>query len=370
MGFEHTYCQRWGRVFALGQSKLVLSADCASGLHMTSKYLRFFLQSVVLALGAGLAIGGEMSAGSIIAASIFMARALQPVEQATGQWGHLHAARLAFARLNALVSRTKGSRDGMALPAPKGALTVEKAAIAVPGTTKNILSHIDFQLAPGESMAIVGPSGSGKSTLARALTGIWPCVAGHIRLDGASLDTWSRQQLGAALGYVPQDFELFAGTIGENIARFDLKADASAIVRAAQRANVHEMILRLPNGYMTEIGAGGCSLSGGQRQRIALARALYGEVRMVVLDEPNSNLDEAGEAALLQALTRLRAEGVSVAIISHRPQCLRLVDKILVLRDGAQVAFGFSHQILKPAGRQNPGRGLPCSPSASAVHSA
>jgi len=281
-----------------------------------------------------------------------MARALQPVEQATGQWTHLHAARSAFRRLNAIVSPAMNSP--MMLPAPKGALTVEKAAISAPGATATILSQIDFQLAAGESMAIVGPTGSGKSTLARALAGIWPTVAGNIRLDGACLDTWPRQQLGAAMGYLPQDVELLAGTVGENIARFEPTAEASAIVKAARRANVHEMILRLPNGYMTEIGDGGARLSGGQRQRLALARALYGEARLVVLDEPNSNLDDIGEAALLQAIAHLRAEGITVVIVTHRAQCLRAVDKILVLRDGVQVAFGSSNEILKLAGRAPP----------------
>jgi ATP-binding cassette, subfamily C, bacterial EexD len=355
MGLERTYGERWHRLFSLSQANLVLTSDRASALHLASKYLRFFLQSAVLALGAGLAIRGELSAGSIIAASIFMARALQPVEQATGQWGHLHAVRSAFNRLNALVSINAAAISPMALPAPKGALTVEKMAISAPGATALILSQIDFQLAAGQSVAIVGASGSGKSTLARALAGVWPVAAGHIRLDGASLDTWPRQQLGAATGYLPQDVELFAGSIGENIARFDPMAQASAIVKAAERANVHDMILRLPNGYMTEIGEGGARLSGGQRQRIALARALYGEVRLVVLDEPNSNLDDVGEVALLRALGQLRADGVSVVIISHRPQCLRAVDKILVLRDGVQVAFGPSEQILRPALRPTPG---------------
>ena len=352
MGLERTYFERWNEVFSISQAHLVLTSDRASGLHTASKYLRFFLQSAVLALGAALAIRGEMSAGSIIAAAIFMARALQPVEQATGQWTHLHATRSAFRRLNAIVSPATSSP--MMLPAPKGALTVQKAAISAPGATATILSQIDFQLAAGESMAIVGPTGSGKSTLARALAGIWPTVAGNIRLDGACLDTWPRQQLGAAMGYLPQDVELLAGTVGENIARFEPAADASAIVKAARRANVHEMILRLPNGYMTEIGDGGARLSGGQRQRLALARALYGEARLVVLDEPNSNLDDIGEAALMQAIAHLRAEGITVVIVTHRAQCLRAVDKILVLRDGVQVAFGSSNEILKLAGRAPP----------------
>jgi ATP-binding cassette, subfamily C, bacterial EexD len=354
MGLERTYSQRWQSVFSIGQASLVSTSDRTSALHMASKYMRFFLQSAVLAIGAALAIRGEMSAGSIIAASIIMARALQPVEQATGQWTQLHAVRSAITRLNALLSLRPQMCSQMPLPAPKGALTVEKASIAPPGGTAAIVSQIDFQLGPGEAMAIVGPSGSGKSTLARALAGVWPTVAGNIRLDGGRLDTWPREQLGAAMGYLPQDVELFAGTITENIARFDPKADAQAVVKAAERANVHQMILRLPNGYMTQIGEGGACLSGGQRQRIALARALYGEVRLIVLDEPNSNLDDAGEAALLKALARLRAEGITVVIVSHRAQCLRAVDKILVLRDGVQVIFGSSNDILKPAGRTTP----------------
>ena len=354
MAMEGRYGELWTTVFGSAQATLVCAGDRASAFHTCSKHLRLFLQSGCLALGAALAIRGEVSAGSIIAASIIMARALAPVEQATGQWTQLQGARSAFRRLESLIAKHRGPPVTMVLPEPKGELNIENVAIVAPGGTTPILSRVNLALSAGEAMAVVGPSGSGKSSLARAIAGVWPAATGEIRLDGALLATWPREQLGNAIGYVPQDVELFAGTIAENISRFEPSADPSRIIAAAQRANVHDMILRMKDGYMTQIGEGGCHLSGGQQQRIALARALYGGIRLLVLDEPNSNLDDAGETALSEALAALRKEGVTVVLVSHRPQCLKAVDKILVLRDGLQVAFAPRDEILMPAAKITP----------------
>jgi PrtD family type I secretion system ABC transporter len=349
MAIESAYGERWAKAFNASQQSLIVAGDRSSAFQLSTKYLRLFLQSACLGLGAALAIRGEMSAGSIIAGTIIMSRALAPVEQVTAQWGQLQNVRSAAHRLRQLLSKAVEPTKPIPLPMPKGELTVESVAIASPGARTLTVSGVSFKLAAGEAMAIVGPTGSGKSTLARSLAGVWPTVGGHIRLDGARLDTWPSRQLGAAIGYIPQDVELFCGSISENIARFTTDANPLDIIKAAQRANVHEMILRLPESYMTQIGEGGVKLSGGQRQRIALARALFGEVRIVVLDEPNSNLDDAGEAALSDTLASLRRDGVSVVVVSHRPHILKAVDKILVLREGAQVAFAPRDEILSRA---------------------
>jgi ABC-type protease/lipase transport system fused ATPase/permease subunit len=235
----------------------------------------------------------------------------------------------------------------MPLPAPQGQLSVEGLAVGAPGSQRPTLAGISFALEPGDVLGIIGPSGSGKSTLARAVASVWPARSGDIRLDGARLEQWPPGQLGAAIGYVPQDVELFAGTVAENIARFSPAADPAAVVRAAERADVHEMILSLPQGYQTELGEAGVRLSAGQRQRIALARALYGNPVLLVLDEPNSNLDGPGEAALGATLAAMRREGVTVVIVSHRPSSLQMATKILCLREGRQVAFGPRQEILK-----------------------
>lgn len=351
MSMEPAYFRRWSQTFSAGHQSLVTATDRSSSFHMSAKYLRLFLQSACLALGAALAIRGEVSAGSIIAATIILSRALAPVEQATGQWTHLQGVYAAYRRLQQLLETSPSKLEPLRLPDATGALTVENLTMAAPGAQRPILSGINFSLSPGDSVAIIGPTGCGKSTLARGIAGVWAPVGGAIRLDGATLDNWPKHQLGIATGYVPQDIELFAGTISENISRFTDSPDAEAVVKAAKRANVHDMILQLPDAYMTEIGEGGAKLSGGQRQRIALARALFGDVRLVVLDEPNSNLDDAGETALSQTLAQLRAEAITVVIVSHRPQCLKAVDNILVLSNGQQAAFAPRDKILTPVPR-------------------
>ena len=347
MGMERACSDRWLASFHSAQSCQVAASDKGSVFNSSSKHLRIFLQSASLALGAALAIRGDVSSGSIIAGSIIMSRALSPVEQLTGQWGFFQSARRAYARLTSVLAAMPPAAEPMALPPPKGRLTVDNVTIAVPGRHSPIVTGVHFTLEPGEVLGIVGPSGSGKSTLARALVGAWSPAAGDIRLDDARIDHWPRSQLGAAVGYIPQDVELFAGTVSDNIARFAAEPSPVAVVAAAERAGVHEMILRLPEGYMTQVGDSGSSLSAGQRQRIALARALYGDPKLLVLDEPNSNLDAAGEEALSTMLKKLSDDGVGTIIISHRPLALKSADKILVLNEGRQMAFGPREQILK-----------------------
>jgi PrtD family type I secretion system ABC transporter len=360
MGMEAALQQRWAGEHRLAQRCQLVASDRASLFTSGTRMLRMFLQSAVLALGAALAIEGQVSAGVIIAASIIMARALAPVEQATAQWNAFQSMRRALVRLRTALAEGDGGADRMPLPAPHGHLAVENLVVMAPQSDRPALVGIGFTLEPGDILGVIGPTGSGKSTLARALAGVWPVRGGDIRLDGAPLDQWPVEQLGAAIGYVPQDVELFAGTVAENIARFDPAADPAAIVRAAERADVHEMILRLPQGYQTELGASGTKLSAGQRQRLALARALYGDPVLVVLDEPNSNLDGAGEAALAATLAAMRRDGVTVVLVSHRPYSLQVATKILCLREGRQAAYGPRQEVL---------HGLRPVPSTLASHS-
>ncbi len=354
MGMERACSDRWFASFSSAQSSQIAGSDWSVVFGSSSKFLRIFLQSASLALGAALAIAGEVSAGSIIAGSIIISRALAPVEQLTGQWGFFQSARRAYARLTAVLAVAPPGKEPMALPPPRGRLTVDGVSLVVPGRHLPVVAGINFTLEPGEVLGIVGPSGSGKSTLARALVGVWPAAAGDIRLDGARLDHWPRSQLGAAIGYVPQDVELFSGTVTDNIARWAADPSPEAVAAAAQRACVHELILCLPDGYMTEVGDSGASLSAGQRQRIALARALYGDPKLLILDEPNSNLDAVGEEALCRSLSKLAHEGVGIIVISHRPQVLVNADKILVLNEGRQVAFGPREQILREPSPSSP----------------
>jgi ATP-binding cassette subfamily C protein len=335
------------------------AANKGSLITASTKALRMFLQSAALALGAGLAIAGDVSAGTIIAASIVMSRALAPVEQATAQWPAFQNARRAYGRLKQVLDTAASNAPWpMQLPQPRGVVSVEQLLVTAPNRQDPIVSNITFAINPGDGLGIIGPSGSGKSTLARALVGVWPIAKGAVRIDGATLDQWPPEQLGRAIGYVPQDVELFSGTVRENIARFETDPDPAAVVLAAQRANVHEMILRLPEGYGTELGEGGSRLSAGQKQRLALARALYGNPAHLVLDEPNSNLDTAGEEALAAAISALRQDGVTIIVIAHRKTALTVVDQLLYLHEGRQVAFGPKEEVLRVAlqdsGKANP----------------
>jgi PrtD family type I secretion system ABC transporter len=341
------------------------AADRAGALLAVSKFLRLFLQSAILGVGAWLAIDDKITGGAIIAASIIMGRALAPIEMAVGHWKGLVGARGAWERLSNLLTEA-GSRDEtMPLPRPKGALSVEKVFVVPPGSRTAVVRGVSFSLVPGEALGIVGPSAAGKSTLARVLTGVWQPGAGAVRLDGADLHAWRREEVGPALGYLPQDVELFDGTVAENIARFQ-DIDPEKVVAAAAKAGVHDIILGLPNGYDTRIGDGGRVLSGGQRQRIALARALYGDPSFVVLDEPNSNLDTAGEQALVEAVLGLRNRGATTVVVTHRVAILGCVDRIMVLNNGEIELMGSRDEVMARLARPH---AVPNQPAAMAVAS-
>ncbi len=322
-----------------------LASDRASVWANLSKTIRILSQSLMLGLGAYLAIDFEVTSGMIVAGSIILGRALAPLDQLIGGWKQFAAARSSYGRLNKMLEDIPLDPAPMPLPPPAGNLRLENVIMVPPGGAAPVLRGITLELEKGQSLAVVGPSGAGKSSLARAVLGIWPLAAGKTRLDGADIAQWNRDELGAYIGYLPQDIELFAGTIAENIARFG-EVDAEQVVRAAQLAGVHELILQRASGYDTPIGPGGATLSGGQRQRIGLARAVYGDPTLVVLDEPNSNLDDLGEAALAEALDALKDKGTTILLISHRPAVLEKMDKILVLNEGSIAALGTRNEIL------------------------
>ena len=346
MGMTGAIKDRWAtRHGGMLYCESVASASAGSVLA-TSKFVRMTVQSAVLGLGAYLALQQEITPGAMIAASIIMGRALAPVEQAVGNWKQFSAARSATQRLQMLFQSIPPDSERMSLPDPEGEINVEGVVAAPPGSQLAVLKGISFSLSAGETLAIIGPSAAGKSTLARVLVGVWPVAQGAVRLDGSELKHWNKEQLGKHVGYLPQDVELFAGTIAENISRFS-ETDDEVVIRAAELAGVHEMIQRLPNGYETEIGEGGQALSGGQRQRIALARALFNEPCLIVLDEPNASLDKAGEEALADALRSLKKMKKTVIVISHKPSLLSLVDKILVMHLGTVQTFGARDDVLK-----------------------
>jgi ATP-binding cassette, subfamily C, bacterial exporter for protease/lipase len=322
------------------------SAERTALITGISKALRIGVQIAVLGLGAWLVTLGELTAGGMIAASIILGRALAPIEQGIGSWRSFIAAREAHARIKALLEAVPARAEPTALPAPLGRLAVEGMSFVLPGQDKPVLRQVSFALEPGSVMAVVGPSTAGKSTLCRLLVGSWQPSAGHVRLDGADLSQWRSEDRARYVGYLPQAVELFGGTVRQNIARFADVPD-EMVVEAARRANCHEMILRLAHGYDTEIGEGGAFLSGGQRQRIGLARALLGEPRLLVLDEPNANLDQEGESALIAAITEVKQRGATVILVSHRFAMMRVVDLVGVLRAGALEKFGPRDQMLQ-----------------------
>ncbi|AGG72302.1 PrsD (plasmid) [Sinorhizobium meliloti 1021] len=322
------------------------TSDIGNGYGALSKVFRMALQSGVLAAGAVLVIRGEASPGIIIAGSILTARALAPVELAIGNWRGLVAARQSWQRLKELLNALPEADAPLQLPDPHERLTVEGLASGPPAAQRLVVSDVNFTVRAGGAVGVIGPSASGKSSLARAILGIWPAYRGSVRLDGAALDQWDSDALGKHVGYLPQDVELFAGTIAQNICRFAEDATSEAIVAAAKAARVNDLILRLPNGYDTEIGDGGMTLSAGQRQRVALARALYGDPFLVVLDEPNSNLDAEGEQALSEAIMSVRSRGGIVIVVAHRPSALASVDLVLMMNEGRMQAFGPKEQVL------------------------
>ncbi len=314
-------------------------------LSTTSKSFRVITQSLILGLGALLALKQEISPGMVIAGSLLLGRALAPIDMLVGTWKGFSVARAQYERLGQLLENIPEDAESMSLPDPKGNLSVEGVYVTPPGARAPVVAGVAFELAAGEALGIVGPSASGKSCLARALLGIWPTGGGKVRLDGADIFEWDRRELGPHIGYLPQDIELFDGTISENICRFG-EIDPDKIVDAAQLAGVHDLILRLPNGYDTVIGGSGGILSGGQRQRLGLARAVYGSPKLIVLDEPNSNLDDQGERELVAALQRVKERACTVIVITHRTMVLMGMDKVLVMKDGAAVSFGPREQVL------------------------
>jgi len=312
-----------------------------------TKTFRLFLQSAMLGLGAWLVLQGELTGGAMIAGSILMGRALAPIEMAVGQWAVAQRSSEAWHRLSELLSRVPPPQARTSLPRPRSLLEVDALSVGAPGEPVALLRMISFRLEPGQALGVIGPSGSGKSTLARALTGVWRPLAGKIRLDGAALDQYDPDVLGRLIGYLPQRITLFDGTIAENIARLDSQPDSARIIEAARKADAHDMIVRLPQGYETRVSAAGGRLSGGQMQRIALARALYGDPALLIFDEPNSNLDNQGSAALNTAIRTLKAEGKSILIMAHRPAAIQECDLLLVLADGARKAFGPRDHVLR-----------------------
>jgi ATP-binding cassette subfamily C protein len=347
MGMGEALSDRWGKVNDNFLTAVRRSTDVANSYGSVAKVLRLLLQSIILGVGAYLVLRQELTPGAMIAASIMMGRALAPIDAAIANWRAFVAARQSVTRLSDTLERIRPDQATTDLPKPCRALDVEHVAIAAPGGQSAILNNVNFRLTAGEALGIIGPSGAGKTSLVRTLVGVWRPVRGAVRLDGATIDQWSPTALGKHIGFVSQNVELFDGTISENIARMAAEPDAEAVIAAARAAGAHDMILRLPSGYDTRIGDGGTVLSGGQRQRIALARAVFGAPFLVVLDEPNSNLDNEGEQALQQAIVGLKSRGAIVVLIAHRPTALAACDKVLFVANGAQQAFGPRDEVLQ-----------------------
>ncbi|SDT38517.1 type I secretion system permease/ATPase [Bradyrhizobium canariense] len=346
MGMSGRLTNRWveaNQNYLAGNQR---ASDIAGGLGAIAKVLRMTLQSAVLAVGAYLVIHQEATAGIIIAGSILSARALAPVDLAIAHWKGFVAARQSWHRLNLLLEKMPERTGQMLLQNPSSRLSVEGISMVPPGDQKIIVQDVTFALEAGSALGVIGPSGSGKSSLVRALVGVWQPFRGKVRLDGAALDQWSSDVLGAHIGYLPQDVELFAGTVAQNISRFDPEANSEKIIAAAKEAGVHQIIIKMRDGYDTQVGEQGTSLSAGQAQRVALARALYGDPFLIVLDEPNSNLDTEGDEALTRAVRAARERGAIVVIVAHRPVGIEAVDQLLVLREGRMHAFGPKETVL------------------------
>jgi PrtD family type I secretion system ABC transporter len=346
MGMSGRLTRRWSEAnqsYLAGNQR---ASDVAGGLGAIAKVMRMTLQSAVLAVGAYLVIHQEATAGIIIAGSILSARALAPVDLAIAHWKGFVAARQSWHRLSRLLESLPAQTAQTLLQNPSSRLAVEAVSIAPPGDQKIVVQDVTFTLEAGNGLGVIGPSGSGKSSLVRALVGVWRPFRGKVRLDGAALDQWSSDVLGRHVGYLPQDVELFAGSVAQNICRFDPEARSEAIIAAAEGAGVHQMIIKMRDGYDTQIGEQGAALSAGQAQRVALARALYGDPFLIVLDEPNSNLDTEGDAALTRAVRAARERGAIVVVVAHRPVGIEAVDMLLVLREGRMHALGPKETVL------------------------
>lgn len=347
MGMRSAAFNRWQKARDASLDAQVAAADIGGGFTATTKAFRLFLQSAMLGLGAYLVLLGELTPGAMIAGSILLGRALAPIEIAISQWQSVQRARQGWQNLSELLSDVPPEQPRTELPAPKANLEVQQLSVIPPGEKQAALRGVTFKLAPGQALGVIGPSGAGKSTLARALTGVWRPGAGKIRLDGATLDQYDPDRLGEYIGYLPQRVQLFEGTIAENIARLSGAPDAEKVVAAARKAAAHDMIVRLPDGYDTRISPGGGRLSGGQIQRIGLARAMYADPVLLVLDEPNSNLDNEGSMALNGAIKAMKAEGKSVLIMAHRPAAIQECDLLMVLDGGLRTAFGPKDDVLR-----------------------
>jgi len=345
LGMGDVVLERWSGQQSAAVIANATASERSAALTALSKFARISVQTAALCAGAWLAIDREISPGVMMAVSIMMGRALAPVEQIVVRWKHILAARSSYRRLETLFMMAPRPAERMQLPAPMGCLEVDSIVVAPPSSLRASVRRVTFRLEAGESLAIVGASASGKSSLCRALAGVWPLKAGVIRVDGAALDQWDPNTLGKHVGYLPQDVELFAGTVAENIARLET-IDDGKVLDAAKAAGIHQMVLKLPNGYDTLIGDGGVALSGGTRQRVGLARALYGDPRVVLLDEPNSNLDDEGERALAQAIAAMKAARRTVVMVTHRPQSLAHVDKLLIMSMGSMIAFGERNDVI------------------------
>ncbi len=350
MGMLEGIKRRWNDHHRKSLALQAEANDRSATVKSAVKFVRPVLQIAMLGVGAFLVVGQEITPGVMIAASIIMGRALAPVEMAVGNWRNVVLARNAYGRLKSFLEDWE-DRKSMPLPRPKGALAVDRVVAVAPDTKKPLLKGISFDIEAGEALGIIGPSAAGKSTLARLLVGVWRPASGHVRLDGVDIANWDHNELGPHLGYLPQDVELFDGTIAENVARFT-EPDPQAVVEAAQLAGVHDMILRFENGYDTRIGESGANLSGGQRQRLGLARAVYKTPALVVLDEPNANLDGEGEQALKKAMMTLKSRGSTLVVVAHRPSIVQVLDKLLVIKDGSVDEFGPIGEVLPKVTRR------------------
>lgn len=346
MGMMPALQDRWRSANLVGLEATQAAAERSAAIMGFTKFFRFFVQMLILGVGATLVLEGQLSSGGMVASSILLGRALAPVEQAMGAWRNFTSARLAYQRLRERLRAFPQEQAKTALPAPSGRVSVEGLAYVPPRSERPVLQGLTFTVEPGEMLAVIGPSAAGKSSLCRLLVGATEPTAGRVRLDGSDLRHWDRVQLGQYVGYLPQDVELFTGTVRENIARMSVGED-EAVVAAATLANAHEMIQQLPHGYDTAVGETGASLSGGQRQRVGLARAVYGDARVVVLDEPNANLDQTGEVALAEAILNLKRRNVAIVIVGHRVSTVLQADKILVLQNGRMELFGPRDEVLK-----------------------
>lgn len=352
MGMQQYLRQRWLNRHCDSLKEQTRASDYSAKIMTTTKTVRLILQSLMLGLGGWLALDNTISPGMMIAGSILLGRALSPVEQVTGVWKSAKESRLAYQRLTALLAAHPQPPQKLALPVPLGHLSVSVMQAGYPGCDTPLLHNLHFSLAPGEVLGIIGPSGAGKSALAKLLAGLWPATRGAVRLDGADLCQQDKAVSGKYIGYLPQEIALFPGTIAANIARFDPDADPENIIRAAQLAQVHELILQLPQGYETLTGADGTGLSGGQRQRIALARALYGSPALIILDEPNAALDDAGLSALLSAMNTLKKQRKTIVLITHHKPLLSVTDKLLLLAGGRMQLFGLAEKVIETLNNQ------------------